>query len=158
MERGGEGKGEVEVFLEELNRPQGPGEVPPLGFLAGGPNEPYVAFLRRRVHAIRQEKVACLQKLRSLEQEHARAREEAQRLWQDLVKVVEGHAVLEQLYARLVEAYRALEQEYARLREAQGTLESRLARCLSYLLTPLRRVKAAARRLAGRRHSRGPVR
>ena len=83
MESGGDS--EVEVFLQELNRQGGPGETP-LGFQAGGPNPPYVAFLRRRVHAIRLEKSVCLQKLRSLEQEHARAREEAQRLWQDLVR------------------------------------------------------------------------
>jgi chromosome segregation ATPase len=126
MERTGDGRSEVEVFLEELNRADGGDEGPAQGFQSGGPNDRYVASLRRRVHAIRQEKVASLRKLETLaETQRALQRSEElyQTLWSDHDWVARSYRALEQEHARLEEAYRALDREHARVAEAHRELE-----------------------------------
>jgi chromosome segregation ATPase len=126
MPRPGDGGSEVEVFLEELNRTDPSAEGPALGFQSGGPNDRHVAFLRRRVQAIRQEKVAALRKLETLAETQLalqRSEELYRTLWREQDWLGKAYRALEQEHARLEESWRALDREHARVTEAHRELQ-----------------------------------
>jgi tetratricopeptide (TPR) repeat protein len=126
MERPGDRESEVEIFLEELNRAVGADDEPARGFQCGGPNEQYVAFLRRRFHVICRERAAALRSLEALDESQRalqRAEEVQQTLWRDHLGMANGYRALEQDHARLEDAWRALDREHARLTEAHKELQ-----------------------------------
>jgi chromosome segregation ATPase len=126
MEPLGDGRSEVVIFLEELNCTDGAEGGAARGFQSGAPNDRYVAFLRRRVHAIRQEKIATQRKLETLEETRRdlqRSEEMYQTLWQEHDWVTKSYRALEQEHARLGEAWRVLDREHARLKEAHQELQ-----------------------------------
>ncbi len=134
---------EVELFLAELDGLCEPGEEVTRGFRNGGPNVPYLHFLRRRVHAIRKDNFLLRREAEGLRQENAGLRDEAEKLSR-LAEEQRAHAEAER--AQLLEAVRettrinrALEQE---IRAIKTSRSWKLANALGGVLSrPVRRLR-----------------
>jgi FtsZ-binding cell division protein ZapB len=96
---GGEGTAlcrEVEALLDELNRLYGADPALPAGFTRGGPNLPYLYFLRRRIHAIRADNLLLRGEVERLARENDRLRQEADRLRRQTDELARVNRVLEE--------------------------------------------------------------
>ncbi|MCI0462528.1 MAG: hypothetical protein L0Z62_36725 [Gemmataceae bacterium] len=129
---------EAEVVLDELNRLPAPDEAPPKGFSTGGPNAPYLHFLRRRVQAIRADNLLLRHQIEQLRAENARLAQHAQWLRE---QAAAHHMRCQERIDELAHA----RQEY--LEEVRQVKTSRAWRLANWLRTLGRRVK----RLCGRR-------